>query len=454
MNFKKTVAIVTAAGAMAAISVPAMALENEFHGMYRAFGFMTNAFSGASGFNLAADSATDKFIEQRARLMYIAKANDDLKLVTQFEIDTKFGGSSSTKYPIGDGGGLDADRISLETKNVYLDFKIPLTPVRAMVGIQPFNDAFQGTFGLFDATGAVFTGKTGDLTATYGYFTVGNSNTSFDYKATPNGISDTGTNFPSNKGSQDLNVIDLKYAVNKNLTVGTSYYMLLDKVGTATVANNTVGLNAATKVGPVDLAASFGLQFGKSGVTTLTNTGTTAFGGSVVGKIAAGPGKIDVSALYLSGDKDASGYNHAWQSIGTGVNYFNAANMWLLVRNGAEINTATQIGGSSDITRGGHGLMGVFAGYEGTAGKMFYNANVGYARVAEKQAASSSSIGTELNATVGYKLYDNMSASFTGAYAILGDGYGKENVMLLNGKNVGKSYDNPFMTNIALNYAF
>ena len=43
MNLKKTAAIAAAAGALAAISVPAMALENEFHGMYRMFGYMTNA---------------------------------------------------------------------------------------------------------------------------------------------------------------------------------------------------------------------------------------------------------------------------------------------------------------------------------------------------------------------------------------------------------------------------
>ena len=96
MNFKKTVAIATAAGALAAISVPAMALENEFHGMYRAYGYVTNATSGGGGFNLKEKSVTDKYIEQRARIQYIAKASDDLKLVTHFELDTKFGGQTTS----------------------------------------------------------------------------------------------------------------------------------------------------------------------------------------------------------------------------------------------------------------------------------------------------------------------------------------------------------------------
>ena len=49
MSLKKTVAIVAAAGALAAISVPAMALENEFHGIYN-FNFTCSNFqNGASG---------------------------------------------------------------------------------------------------------------------------------------------------------------------------------------------------------------------------------------------------------------------------------------------------------------------------------------------------------------------------------------------------------------------
>lgn len=489
MNFKKAAAIATAAGALAAISVPAMALENEFHGMYRAFGYVTNAVSGAAGFNLAKDSGTDKFFEQRARVQYIAKASDDLKLVTHFELDTKFGGAqTSGKYVPGngDGGGLDADKISLETKSVYLDFNCPITGTNVKVGVQPYNDSFGGLFGNFDATGVVLSKKFDALTASYGYFTVG--------QAAATGVGFDATNkFGTSKTAQDLNAIDLKYAVSKDLSLGASYYMLLDKVAggtSATLVNNTVGLNAAGKVGPVSLSGALGLQFGKSnpgftpsgalisttnpitGITTvaaggvsatsgsepgLTNAGTIGMAASLAAKIAVGPGNVNVAGLYLSGDNDAAAtdtYNHAWQPIGNGVTYFTPANMWLLTRNVATINSSTSIGGSTDLTRGGRGIKGIFAGYEGSADKIFYSGNVGYAAVDKKQTANSSSIGTELNATVGYKLYSALSVSATAAYAILGDGYGKENVVLLDGKTVAKSYDNPFLTAIQLNYVF
>jgi hypothetical protein len=437
MNFKKTVAIATAAGALAAISVPAMALENEFHGMYRAYGYMTNALSGAGAFNLKENSATDKFIEQRARLQYTAKASDNLKLVTHFELDTKFGGSTNAKYANAgaagsDAGTIDADRVTLETKNVYLDFNCPITGSNVKAGIQPFNDAYQGTFSNFDGAGVVISKKFDNITGTYGYFAI---------------QGDT-TTFPSYKNETHLNVVDVKFAVNKDVSVGVNYY---DVIGpnSSLYFLNMIGLNAAAKVGPAALTATAGYQFGDSAVKSQK---INAFGLTAAAKIDAGPGKVNVSALYLSGDKTTDSKNTGWQVANAATTYFPAANMWLITRNAATINSSTAIGGSSDITRGGRGILGVFAGYEGAFGKTFYNANLGYAQVDQKQAAKNASIGTEINATVGYKLYDNLSTSFTAAYSILGDGYNKKNAVLLPG-GVAKA-DNPFLTAIALNYAF
>jgi len=468
MNFKKTVAIATAAGALAAISVPAMALENEFHGMFRAFGYVTNSLSGGGAFHLQEKSATDKFIEQRARIQYIAKASDDLKLVTHFELDTKFGGQSSTKYPIGDAGGIDADRISLETKNVYLDFNCPITGTNAKVGIQPFNDSYQGTFSNFDGTGVLLSKKFSAFTGTYGYFVINSDAVggTAGTIGTPGVTAGTGTTFPSYRRLTHMNVVDANFAVNNDISVGANYTNVIGP-DSSLVYLHMIGLNAAAKVGPAALALTAGYQLGDA-----PNVGTTAqkfaaYGITAAAKVDVGVGKVNVSALYLSGDKTPTtpdSKNTAWQVANTTTTYFPAANMWLIARNAATINSSTAIGGTSDMTRGGRGILGAFAGFEGALDKIFYNANVGWAKVAEKQAADSADIGTELNATVGYKLYSNLSASFTAAYAILGDGYKKDiaqratdtattgNTNLLPG-GVRKA-DNSFLTNIALNYAF
>ncbi|HIJ88579.1 MAG TPA: porin [Desulfuromonadales bacterium] len=490
MNLKKTVAIAAAAGALAAVSVPAMAFDNEFHGMYRSFGYLTNALSGAGGFGLGTENAAgkktasdsaDKYFEQRARIQYIAKASDDLKLVTHFELDTKFGGSqSSGKYvpgaftttattnpsANGDGGGLDTDKVSLETKNVYLDFNCPLTGTNVKIGAQPYSDSMFGLFGNFDAAGVVLSKKFNALSASYGYFTVGSSST--------NGIGYDATGKGSNNYTQDFNTFDVKYALSKDLTLGASYYLLLDKVGTSTTgtgSNHTLGLNGAGKFGPLSFTAALGYQTGKSntqtqttsalsttgGYTSLTTDATSAYAVALATKTAVGPGNLLLSGLYLTGDENGTGKNKSWQPIGNGVTYFMPSNMWLLVRNGATINSSTAVGGSSDITRGGRGITGLFAGYEGTADKLFYNGNIGWAQVAKARVsatttAASKDLGYEFNATVGYKLYSNLTASATAAYLVLGDAYGKSTGLILPGGIHDAS--NPYLTNIQLNYTF
>ena len=473
MNFKKTVAIAAAAGALAAVSVPAMAFENEFHGMYRSFGYVTNALSGAGGFNLDNGATADKYFEQRARLQYIAKASDDLKLVTHFEIDNKFGGANtSSKYVVTDGGGLDTDRLSLETKSVYLDFNVPMIGTNVKMGAQPYNDAMFGLFGNFDATGIVLGKKFNDqLSASYGYFTVGSSSTTgVGYSALTLGANGgKGTDFYT----QDLNTFDVKYALNKDLTLGASYYLILDKFNDTgkTAGNHTLGLNGAGKFGPVSLTAALGYQTGKSntndkatliattgGGSSLTHADTSAYAVALATKTAVGPGNVLLSALYLSGDENGTGDNKGWQPIGDGVTYFTQSNMWLLVRNGATINSSTAVGGSSDITRGGVGIAGLFLGYEGTADKLFYNGNIGWAQVAEGRnittnaKTNSKDLGYEFNATVGYKLYSNLTASATAAYLVLGDAYGKSTGVLLKGGVADAS--NPYLTNVQLNYTF
>lgn len=460
MSFKKTMLAIAAVTALtAATAVPAMALENEFHGMYRMFGFLTNAETGGGTFNLADESQNSFFAEQRARLMYTAKANDDLKLVTQFELDARFGGSnagSTGKYQTNDAGGLDADQVTLETKNFYLDFKIPATPVNMKVGLQPFSDAYQGVFGAFDGTGVVASAKVGAFTPTLGWF-----------RLADNMFTTGGTAFTTNNktlpgdDTVDLYVVDGKFAINKDISVGASYYNVQNDIGVDTVSTgfgplvdyqllHQLGVNASAKVGPAALTGFLAYQFGDYSDTR----DLSAFAAAAIAKVAVGPGTINASALYLSGqDADTTGDFNSFRQLATNgtVSYFNPSNMWLLIRNGAMINSSTAIG-STDLTKGNRGLMGIFGGYEMAMGKAFGSANIGYARVDEKRTAESSSIGTEINATIGYKLYDNLAASFTAAYLVLGDG--ADSADNFGGTLGATDADNPYMTNIQLSYLF
>jgi hypothetical protein len=499
MSFKKKMLALAAAGAItAATAVPAMALENEFHGMYRVFGFATNAETGGATFNLQDNAKETFFLEQRARLMYIAKANDHLKLVTHFELDSRFGGQdtattsagasnatgASNKYPIGDAGALDADRLILEMKNVYLDFDIPQTPVNMKVGVQPWNDAFQGIFGNIDGAGVVASAKVGAFTPTLGWFRLADNNY-FGKGITLANTTATSPEIMPGRQTLDMVVVDGKFNVSKDLNVGASYYFVQNDMGpattnaapsstilpSATASRNVdykllhmLGANASAKVGPATLSAFAAYQLGDFSTVGTTTRDLSAYAGSVMAKLAVGPGTLSATALYLSGEKDinGSGAFRAFRQLapnGT-VSYFAPANMWLLIRNSAMINSSTAIGGT-DLVKGNHGLMGLFAGYEVTRGKVIASANVGYGQAAMKRGADSGVIGTEVNATVGYKLYDNLTASLTGAYLVLGDGINKSTGTVLDSgtaagtTNLGvANATNPYLAALQLSYAF
>ncbi len=444
MNFKKTVAIATAVGALTALSIPAMAFENEFHGMYKFMGFQTNFFNGV-GANLAEDAGSGFMAEQRARLQYTAKANADLKLVTHFELDARFGGIDNYKGTTGtDAGSLDADTLTLETKNIYLDFNEPLTKTNMKVGLQGWSDSYQSLFLNADMTGVAATKKFDKVTGMLGWFRFDDN----AVKATTDVARTTA----------DLLVANAKLAVSKDLTVGASYYIVNDstRAVAATVAPATatlparitvpaitkatkfdrlhmVGVDANITAGPVNVKPFAAYQFGDK---TATSDIKAVLLGAVT-KTKVGPGAVNLSAVYLSGD-DTATQEKSFVTVGSSQTYFNAANMWLLVRSGQQINSSNSVL-QNDMTAGGKGFMGVFGGYEGTMGKTFYNANVGYAQTAK---GTDKGIGTEVNAQIGYKIFDNMSASTAVAYAFLGSAYD------------AKNYDDPYAVNLQLSYNF
>lgn len=103
-KFQKQMLTIAAAGALTAVTaLPAMAFENEFHGLFNFNTVFSN--TGVSGdFNPGINKVVasnpdptvvwtngrkmNNYMEQRMRLQYIAKASDDLKMVTHLEANT------------------------------------------------------------------------------------------------------------------------------------------------------------------------------------------------------------------------------------------------------------------------------------------------------------------------------------------------------------------------------
>ena len=435
MSFKKTMLAVVAVSALtAATAVPAMALENEFHGLYRLRAITSN-YENAAGGVLKNDAATLNVFEQRARLMYVAKASDDL-LVTHFEIDSSWG-DAAYQNGRGVGGGAGADSVNMETKNVYLDFKIPSTPVNAKVGIQGFTDAYKGIFFNNDAAGALLSGKTGPTTITGGYFR----------------LNDGGGASTIGKANIDLYVLDGKFAVSKDLSVGGSYYLVRNDLNYSGQDLHMVGVNAAANIGPVAVDG-FAIFQGGDEIYAPVGKTVTAFAAQVAAKAKMGPGALRGAVLYTSGDggtnpDDTHAFQNIMESAGatpttftaSGSNYY-SADMLLLMRSKWAMDSDKAI--VSTANNANQGLILGAVGFDASlSSKLSATANVGFGMDAHRNAATgrnSKVIGTEVNVQVNYKVYDNLMASLQGAYVLLG------------GRST--STDDPFLGGAMLNYTF
>lgn len=483
MSIKKTVAIAAAAGALTAVAMPAMAFENEFHGMYKMKYFLSNYEKGGSGFidpsaqnfttltTAPEDLKTNNYFEQRARLQYTAKASDDLKLVTQFEIDSVFGDRAQGSATRNQGGAMESDAVNLETKHVYLDFKIPSTPVRVTAGIQAYKDAIKGVLLDADLAGINTVTKVGPATLGLAYF-----------RAYDQSYFSTRTT----RGMDNLDILALNasFDLSKDLQVGAAYYLYSDdrnNPGAAVGATNihTLGANFDAKLGAVGLSGFAAMQQGLTKGATRVSYNGYAF--NAAAKLAVGPGTLRTAALYTTGDDGLDGINTAWQSVSqtqglartatSATNSYNESNMMLLSR-------ATNMGGTttdySIVYTTNNKDQGVFLytlGYDAKLGaKAYANANVGMAWAAKTNHvvsgatsnrpvdtktgnfAGTNYMGTEVNIETGYKMYDNLTASFQAAYVFLGGFYKDTLVDAATGAE--KTPENPYTARVVLSYAF
>lgn len=444
MSFKKTVAIAVAAGALAAISVPAMALENEFHGIYNFNAVFSNFQNGGAG-NVTIAGKPDKlrmnnYFDQRARLQYTAKASDDLKLVTQFELDTRFGGITDGKYNgSSDSGGLDADGVSLETKHVYLDFNLG-KDFNTKLGVQPYKDTIKGLFIDADIPLILTNTKLGAYTLGLGFSRFGELQTT----GTPTGrIGDN---------AKDLFIMDNTFAINKDTKAGLSYYFLADYVTNNAILLHTFGLSGESKVGPATLSGFVAMQAGhqKNGVAVGQNINYHGWAANVAAKAAVGPGTAKTALLFASGNNSSSaGSDKGWA---TPLNSYNESGMMIIARNTGDAPTSTD----NRIRRTVTNLALLSMGYDANLTKeVFVNGNVGFAwtPASHKETGvgtknSSDFMGTELNLEAGYKVSSNLSLSARAAYMVLGGLYKNADV------TGTKDPENPYAMRLLAKFAF
>jgi hypothetical protein len=433
----------------------------------------------------------NNYFEQRSRLFYTAKASDDLKLVTAFEIDSVFGDRSQSGTTPGaqtpgtpaftgatgrnEGGALESDTVNLETKWVYLDFLIPSTTTRVTAGIQPFKDQLKGIFLDADIAGVLATTQAGPASLKAGYLRA------YDQ-------SFFGTGRPRGMDNLEIGVVEAKFALTKDSSLGAVYYLYNDNrsnnFGT-TLTNDfmihTLGLTGDFKVGDLSLSG-FGAYQG--GVIKGFNNGSAylnAVAANVALKLPVGPGTFKTAALFTSGNDfsaSAGQSRHFTGWIGTsqaqnnsfsataGTSTYNESGMMLLNRNAAAGTGTTDnaiVYNTGNGTNMGNmqGLYLASVGYDAKiTPKLYANGNVGAAWAAHTNNLKpvnglsgrnqTNYMGTEVNLEAGYKMYDNLTFSLQAAYVLLGGYY--ENSVAVAG--VPHDPENPYTVRSSLIFNF
>jgi len=438
MKLRSKVAVLAAAGAFATVgATSALAIEHQFSGAYTLQYDVSNFNHGEVYIDgrIEDNPPVANLFEQRVRLGYTAKANDNLKLVTMFELDYSYWGNSS--YSNGDrngGGALGADTINLETKNLYLDMNIAAINTNVKAGMQGFDDAYKGIFVGADMAGLLFTHSYSQATATAGLFRFNDDN-------------------GYGKNTRDFLVVDGKFALNKSTRLGASYYYVNSDGSSVNSGQGTVvedlyvhmlGVNAETTMGALTLDGFLAYQFGKD---RPTGTSKSAYAANLGAKFKIAKNTLRGEVLYVSGDENNSSKNSFYTPSNESGFYSNE--MVILGRDKYAMTNDAAI--FYDANNKNQGIVFGSLGYDHTfTDKLAGSVNAGFAAVAEDNdnpsaydagQHKSDYLGTEFNAELDYKMMENLTFIARGGYVILGDYFTSNN-------------DNPYDVKLIAKYSF
>ena len=437
MSMKKSMKFLVAALALAALSTPAFALEHEVSGRFASFFAVTNySATGA----LADSAPTANWFDQRLRLGYNAKANENVKLVTLFELDYSFWGNSSYANGRGQGGAIGADSVNIETKNLYLDWTLPCNNMNAKIGMQGYGDVFSNIIFGSDMAGVLLSHSYTNATASVGFFRWEDSAGSGQGGSTTASIDRPGVD------TQDLFALTGQYNLDSKTKVGAAYYYIQDDAfydNDPTTAENlvsneanvhTLGVTAATALGAVNVNGFLLGQFGDYNATD----DAKGYAAKIAANAAVGTGTLRGDLLYVAG-----GSNQLYVTR-DGVGYYD--NEMMIIsrdKNQTTIDNALVY----ELNNNGEGVIMAAFGYDQPfSPTLSGSANIGFAMVEDNQGNAGTDpdedyIGTEINFELVKKATDNVTLTGRAGYVVIGDHY-------------AGNPDNPYLAQVMVAYAF
>jgi hypothetical protein len=443
---------------VAAMAAPAMA-GTDINGFYRAKEYVSNYKNYTTGNYVnptpADNVSTNSYIEQRLRLKF-SMGEENVKAVAFFEQDMMWGDSSGQAGTRNAGGAIQGDSINVETKSIYLWFKLPDTGVDVTVGLQSVTDAYRGHFaGGADMAGAVATMKFAPLSLRIGGFTPWERDTNQD-------------------DDSQLYILEAKISPVKELNVGLNFYYIRDGADSLGAASGEIsasnaaaqflggvqivpgvtniympGVNFDFNAGVVQLSGFAFAQFGDREYdnTALPKTKFRGYAADLRVDANAGPAKVFLEALYTSGDKPGTSDKIEGVVVAEDFKFASSSSnptsldMTILAPSADEINTSRNLMYTSNNNRqnGGYAMNGVRLGATFIAAgasmklgdRMTAKVGAGYLRANQLAPVAlagtnlnvSKSMGTEVNAYLNYNIMKGLDFGIYGAYAWLGDGY-------------------------------
>jgi len=372
------------AGGVAATT--ASAVENQFGGYWRTRAFIQDEFTQDGSYWR---------VDNRTRLYYTAKFNDDFKFVNKFEFNTNWGAAGSA------GGGVGADGTSIwRIKNSYADFN--LGNVNTKLGIQAavlsrgfiFDDDFSGI---------VVTPQFGNVSMPLGYITV----------RTEDG---GGADF-----DEGMFFVEGDFKVSDAMSLTPFFVYWSASTGTDDAGLTIPGSDAeiyylgADFDMKMDMASLWGTAIYNGGDIGSDNVDAWLFAVGVDAGIAHG------QAFYATGDdnpfdEDSEGFTSA-----PGQSYYWSEIMGLGIFDNRGSNGAPE----NKISN----IMAINAGVTfKPADKMKLVGDVWYAALAEDDVNGETDLGLELDGKLSYALMDNLNADFVLAYLFAGDATGDDDV--------------------------
>jgi hypothetical protein len=354
----------------------ASAVENKFGGYWRTRSYVMDNFDGQ-------DSASVWITDNRTRLYYTAKFNDDFKFVNKFEFNTQWGDNV--------GGDIGADGTGIwKIKNSYADFK--LGSVHTKLGIQGGTIA-RGLLFSDDFSGVNMSVKAGTVTPTLMYI-------AYD---------------DENKGnSQDRSYTAVLVPVKIGDAVKVTPYFLYDYQSNLDNDNFYIGADVDLKMDAVSAWGTF-IYNGGNSTNDVDNAGFLLAAGAKAG-IAHG------QAIYATGDDGSDATTNDEFVSPKGASYY-----WSEIMGYGTFDKDASNGSPDDnITN----LVAFNGGIKiKPMDKMTLSGDVWYAMLAEKDSNGQDELGLELDGKVSYKIMDNLNLDVVLAYLFSGDATGPEDVL-------------------------